>query len=91
MTKKNDTVNEKALNTWNELVQEQITRLDSAMDEATRRHEQMLSQVNGTVDELTKLMKDSMALQTQLTAEWMKIARGTTLRAGEFVNSLSAR
>ena len=91
MTTQNDTMNDTALNAWNQLVREQIERLDTAFDEAARRHQQMLSQVNGTVDELTKLVKDSMALQTQLTSEWMKIARGTTQRAGEFVNSMATR
>lgn len=85
------TQTETAMNAWTQLVHEHIQRLDSAFEEATRRQEQMVAQVNGTVDELSKLMKDSMALQTQLTGEWMKIARGTTQRASEFVNTMTAQ
>ena len=91
MAKKTDPQNEIAMNAWKQLVDEQIQRLDTAFDEATRRHEQMVAQVNGTVDELSRLMKDSLSLQTQLTTEWMKIARGTTQRAGELVNSVANR
>jgi hypothetical protein len=90
-TETTDSQAEIVMGTWKELVDEQIQRLDGAFDEAARRHEQMLSQVEGAVEELGRLMKDSLALHGQMSREWLKIARGTTARAGELVETLAAR
>lgn len=79
------------LETWQQLVHEQTKRLEEAYEEMQRRNAQAVEQANAAIAELARLAKDSLALSTQLTDEWMKVARTATRQSTELLQNLAPK
>jgi hypothetical protein len=86
MTTKNTTADSKvhtAFHAFKKMVDEQFTRMENMYAEYGRYEKQGIEQANATIDELARLMKDSVDYSRQLSAEWRKMAKDATKRAAE--------
>ena len=70
---------------WNKLIEDQLTKLQSSYEELGRYHKQSVEHANQAIDELARLMKESLAQSSLVTAEWQKMALETTRQAGEMM------
>jgi hypothetical protein len=77
-----------AVESWNKLVADQMERLQSLTQELERHSQQGIEQANAAIDEMSRMMKDSLAQTAKLSAEWRKLAMEATRRAGETLGSM---
>ena len=71
---------------WKKLVDDQLGRIQTFNDEMARYEKQAVEQTTQAVDELAKLMKESLDYAGQLTTEWRKVAIDATHKASEMFN-----
>ncbi len=88
MTTKTKTANPTQIpyDAWKKMVDDQLGRIETFTDEMARYEKQAVAQATQAVDELAKLMKESMDYAGQLSAEWRKVAIETTHKASEMVD-----
>ena len=79
------------LEAWQQLVQEQTKRMEEAYEELQRRNGQAIEQANAAIAELARLAKDSLALTTQMTDEWMKVARTATKQTTDLIQQMTPK
>lgn len=80
---KTETSQQFTFDTWTQLINEQLERIETFTGEAARYEKQGLAQANGAIDELAKLMKDSVDYTCKISAEWRKAAMEATQQANQ--------
>jgi hypothetical protein len=75
---------------WKKMIDEQLGRIEGLQAEFVRFEKQGVAQANQAIDELAKLMKDSIDYTCQISAEWRKVAMDAAHKASDMIhNSLS--
>ena len=69
--------------TWKRMVDEQTGRIESIYAEMAKVEDKGLAQMNAAIDESARLVKDSFAWYTELSAEWRKMTLDATRRSAE--------
>jgi hypothetical protein len=85
--KNNDPTMKFAVETWQKMVADQMERLQTLAKEVERHEKSGLEQAGTAIDELVRLMKDSLAQTSRLSTEWRQMALEATQRAGEMIGS----
>lgn len=75
------------LDSWKKMVDEQMARVTSIYDELSKVEGKQIDQLRSGIDEAAKMMKESLAYATQLTAEWRRLSLEATRRAADFMGS----
>ncbi|MBL9021976.1 MAG: hypothetical protein JNL21_07230 [Myxococcales bacterium] len=73
------------LDLWTKATQEQISRMDQMAEQLHKMQGQAVERTREAIDETARLMKESLAYSTQLSAEWRKITLDATKKAAEVV------
>lgn len=68
---------------WKKMLTEQGERMAAMYDEMGRLEAKGLEQARTAIDEATRLMKSALDYQSQLSAEWRRLALEATRRAAE--------
>ena len=76
---------------WQKLIDGQLARLESAMQEAASYEKPAVEQATAAIDELAKLMKDSIDYSCRLSAAWRRETLAAMKRSGELFSELSHR
>lgn len=90
-TKKTNQMNDQYLGAFTQAMDEQMGRYESTLEELAQRNDQALEAVNAAIGEWAKLARETATVSHQMSTEWIKAVRGTALRAGEMVSSVSGR
>jgi DNA integrity scanning protein DisA with diadenylate cyclase activity len=78
---------QQAMDAWKKLMEEQMKRLSGVFEEAAKLSDKSVQQAVTGIDEMAKLMKESVSYVNQLGAEWRKLAMDATKNAQEAVTS----
>ena len=73
---------------WKKMMDEQFARIENAYGEIARYEKQAVDQANAAIDEVTRLMKDSLDYTVQLSNEWRKATHEAVQKTGEMVNAM---
>jgi hypothetical protein len=80
MTTKNT---RETMDAWKQLVDEQVKRVETLHAEMARWEKQGLEQMQTAIDEVSRLMKDSLAQAARLSAEWRQASLQATHQVNE--------
>ena len=76
---------------WQKLIDGQLARLESMMQEAATYEKPAVEQATAAIDELAKLMKDSVDYSCRLSAAWRRETLAAMKRSGELFTELTRR
>ena len=68
----NFTQPQQMMDAWKKAVESSVTRMEGMAEQVTSAQDTAHTRANEGVDEAAKLMKDTLAYQQQLGAEWRK-------------------
>lgn len=88
-TKKTNPMNEQYLGAFTQAMDEQMGRFETTLEDLAQRNDQALGAVNTAIGEWAKLAQESATVSHQMSTEWIKAVRGTALRAGELMSTVS--
>jgi hypothetical protein len=75
----------KAFEAWKKLVDEQMARVSSMYEEFARFEDKGLERTRAAVDEMAKLVKDSVAYAGQYAAEWRRVSLEAAKRTADLM------
>lgn len=85
------TTNKFTFEAWQKLIDAQLARLESLLEEAAGYEKPAVEQATAAVDEMAKLMKDSIDYSCRLSAAWRRETLAAMKRSGELFSELTAR
>ncbi|MFH2009602.1 MAG: hypothetical protein ABI333_23620 [bacterium] len=90
-TKSKNETTEKYIGAWTELMNEQMSRFEAALEELGQRNEQALQTANAAIEEWANLAREAVTVSHQVSTDVLKASLGTTRRANEMVSSVLTR
>jgi hypothetical protein len=72
---------------WRKMVDEQLSRLSSGLDEAARMEARSADQARAAIEELARLAKESLTWSAQMTAEWRRLTLEGARRAVDLMTA----
>lgn len=78
---------QQAMDAWKKAMDEQMARMTNLFEEVGKLSEKSLQQTMTSVDEMAKLVKESLVYANNLGAEWRKMTVEATKQAADTVKS----
>ncbi|NMC72258.1 MAG: hypothetical protein GYA57_19665 [Myxococcales bacterium] len=76
---------------WQKLIDAQLARLEAVLQEAATYEKPAVEQATAAIDELARLMKDSVDYSCRLSAAWRRETLAAMKRSGELFSELARR
>lgn len=74
--------------TWTKMIDESQGHFDGIYDEWERRQKEAIAQVNEAMNESVKLAQSSLGFSSEVSQEWLKLARNATRWAGDLTKTV---
>lgn len=78
---------QQAMDVWKKAMDEQMSRVTAMFEEVGKLSEKSLQQTVTSVDEMAKLVKETLTYANNLGTEWRKMTLDATKQAAETVKS----
>ncbi len=88
MTTTSKNAGKQTFGTWKKMVDDQLNRIETAYEEIGRYEKQAIDQAGAAIDEISRLMKDSLDYTVELSGEWRKLGNEALQRSGKFMGTV---
>ncbi len=84
MSEKKNSQTQQTVDAWRRMLEEQMERLDAMFEELGRLEARSMEQTRAAIDEGAKLMKESLAYATEISAEWRRLTLDAAKRSRDY-------
>ena len=89
MSEKSTSQAQQFKDTWTTMVEDHVTRVTAAWDEAAKIETKGLEQATSAIAELAKIQTETLGYFTHLPGEWRKLSLEATKRTADFLTPKS--